>query len=180
MSAPVVFAVLHLLFNTILWKLIINVLLCAVSPDWRVHALHRHACVHTHTESQTVLLIEMLLRCLVLCWSFVFIRTLTSDREKQSSDMVSIERTLATLRIQLDSLQTTYEALAARSKACCINDTALVAAIRGNVNEILAEVCSFGYNGSVDLELRNGGWGNPLHLFCSCFITQLYFLLLKC
>ena len=73
--------------------------------------------------------------------------------------MVSIERTLATLRIQLDSLQTTYEALAARSKACCINDTALVAAIRGNVNEILAEVCSFGYNGSVDLELRMGDEG---------------------
>jgi len=133
------------------------------------------AHTHTHTHCQTLLLIEMLLRCLVLCWSFVFIRTLTSDREKQSSDMVSIERTLATLRVQLDSLQTTYKALAAHSKACCINDTALVAAIRGNVNEILAEVCSFGYSGSVDLELRNGGWGNPLHLFCSCFITQLYF-----
>ena len=112
---------------------------------------------------------------------FSFIRSLTTDREKQSAHLASIERALADLRAQVDSQQGAYNAVADRSKNCCINDTALIAAIRDNVNHILAEVCSIGYSGSIlswseGTFIKNGsdGWGNPLHVFCCNFIYYYF------
>ena len=66
--------------------------------------------------------------------------TLTGDRDKQAANLASTEKALVVLRSQVGALEASFIALSARSKGCCVNDTALVGAIRGNINHIMGEL----------------------------------------
>ncbi|XP_070187444.1 SUN domain-containing protein 2-like isoform X2 [Littorina saxatilis] len=74
-----------------------------------------------------------------------FVGTLTGDRDTQVQNLVTMEKSLTDLQAQVDSLQASYMGIASHSKSCCPSDSALVTAIKNNVNLILAEM--FGADG---------------------------------
>lgn len=54
--------------------------------------------------------------------------------------LAGLEEKLAALQAELHGLQKEYAALLARVNACCHNETYYLAAVKDNVNAILAEV----------------------------------------
>ena len=55
--------------------------------------------------------------------------------------LAGLEEKLSGLQAELHGLETDYAALLARVNACCHNETYYLAAVKDNVNAILAEVC---------------------------------------
>jgi hypothetical protein len=55
--------------------------------------------------------------------------------------LAGLEEKLSGLQAELHAVETDYAALLARVNACCHNETYYLAAVKDNVNAILAEVC---------------------------------------
>jgi hypothetical protein len=64
----------------------------------------------------------------------------TGSREKQSQEIGFLEKAMANMHAQLDSLQGSVSGMSTERKKCCIEETAFQNAIRDQTNTILAEV----------------------------------------
>lgn len=62
------------------------------------------------------------------------------DHNNHATTISGLQASLLALQGQFDSMQDSHQTLVAASKGCCYNETAALALIRANVNDIIKEV----------------------------------------